>query len=262
MNPPSSTPAPSRSIVAVALAIALTASCFLLGAVWTVHSEARDAASRGPTPQAHSKTKTKATSYFFDDADDFSYAVVEPGSNTTIGSTRDGDRRSLRRLIESRDQDALWFSIEDENYVVTDAATVERARDLVAPLVEHGRRQGELGAQQGRLGAKQARIGAQQAKVGARQAALAVRQARGAVRGRDDADQAQQSEIDRAMEELGRMQEELSAMQEPLARRQEEMGRRQEELGHQMEEQSARARRDMRRLCEHAIRDGLAERAR
>ncbi len=221
MNPPSSTPAPSRSIVAVALAIALTACCFLLGAVWTVHSEARDAASRGPTPRAPSKARLestpKTTSCFFDDADDFSYAVVQAGSNTTIVSTRDADRRSLRRLIDSSDEDALWFSIDDQSYVVTDPATVERARDLVAPLAEHGKRQGELGAQQGRLGAQQARIGAQQAKVGVRQAALALRRARGAARDREDTDQARQSDLDRAMEELGRMQEDLSVMQQPLA---------------------------------------------
>ena len=250
----SSTPLPrtaSRDLALALTAFAL-ASTIVLVAAWSVRSEARE--------QKSSHTSTTHTSYgYTTDSKDggFSYALFQPGSNTTISVGDEEDRKKFTRLMKTIDEETLWFSIGGKDYVVTDASIVSEADDILAPMRELGERQGRLGGIQGELGAQQGQLGARQGALGARQGELGARLA--AVVLDRDADE-ERAEIEREMRVLERKQEALSREQEPLGRKQAELGRKQAELGKQQERISARAGAAIRELADECIANGKAKR--
>ena len=91
------------------------------------------------------------------------YVIVSGDSLTMSGSMQEAEQaRTLRGKIRG---EYLWFLHDGKAYVVTDAATLERAKVLFRPQEELGRQQAALGAQQAALGEQQARLGQQQAGV-------------------------------------------------------------------------------------------------
>src|SRR5580765_765105 len=77
---------------------------------------------------------------------DFQYAIIEDGSNITC-SISDEDAwqaiRKLQRESESTGQKLMWFGLDGKDYAVRDHALIDRAKDIVRPMNELGRQQGE-----------------------------------------------------------------------------------------------------------------------
>lgn len=200
------------------------------------------------------------------DGDRFEYALHDP--DTDAGSTFSTSNRSWRdvaRRFDGERDPVLWFALDGRSYLVRDPATVARARTILAPVRELGKKQGKLGAKQGALGGEQGRLGAEQGRIGARQGELAARLSRLAVRAaRSDGEsasmRAERREIEAQMRELGRRQEELGRRQEPLGERQRALGEQQAELGRQQAKASRRASAALMSLAERARADGRARR--
>ena len=208
---------------------------------------------------------------FSNDGSRFAYALITPGEegNTTLsGDTDSGDWESLGALARREGREIFWFRLDRREYLVRDAATLERAREITRPMREIGAKQGELGARQGRIGAQQGAIGARQGRVGMKQGLVSSRIARLDVaieRARRRGDptgelQRQRRSLDDEMDALGDEMSELGRQMAPLGERQSELGRQQSELGRQQEAAGRRATGELRVLAEAAIRSGNAER--
>lgn len=204
-----------------------------------------------------------------DSAGDFGWAVVGHGENGSLrasGSTDGEDWRRIKALAGNRD-DLLWFRVDGRSWMTRDPRAVSRAREILVPMQELGRRQGALGRQQGALGRQQGalgremgRIGREQGRLGARLAAVTRGIARAEWNGGGARDLERERErIEDAMDGLAREIDALSRRQEPLAQRQDELGRQQEELGRRQEAASRRAQQDMQQLARDLIRQGRVE---
>ena len=136
--------------------------------------------------------------------------------------------------------DRYAFFIRDGvGYVIRDAATLSRLREIIKP-------QEDLGQQQAKVGAEQAAIGAKQAALGAKQAALGLQQA--AAGGGERA-----AELAAQQRHLARQQEALADQQEPLAAQQRVLGEKQHAA-------SKVARRALETLFDDSLRNGIARR--
>lgn len=257
MHPTAPLPAHPRRLTLVALAALVTLSTLLLAAAWSIRSEAGGRSERPSDRQQ----KSGFAYGRYDDDHGFSFALLDPATSTTTGTIHDRDWKALAKLRDGSDRELLWFAFDANEYVVRERAVIEKAKDLMGPMMELGRRQGHLGGIQAELGGQQAQLGGKQAMLGAEQARLSVRLTQLSLRDADDNGE-EIDGIERRMQRLQRDQERLSREQEPLARRQEELGRQQAELGRQQELASKRAGEEMRRLAEDAIESGKAERLR
>lgn len=136
-------------------------------------------------------------------AHELHYAYCEGRSCVMDGASSE----SMHVLMRQHGRAAL-IEVDGKQHIVTDPATLDRIKQILAPQMELGRKQAALGAEQ-------AKLGSQQAALGARQAALALD--RDAERERDEL-QRRQSELGRQQSELGRRQSELGRQQEAAAR--------------------------------------------
>jgi beta-lactamase regulating signal transducer with metallopeptidase domain len=117
--------------------------------------------SAAPAPPAPAETAAPGTWWWQTSATGDAYAIVSGDSLNMNGSSKDATRaRSYRNRISS---DYIWFRHDGKEYLITDAAAVERARELFRSEVDLGRKQAELGEQQAKLGEEQALLSAQQA---------------------------------------------------------------------------------------------------
>jgi bla regulator protein blaR1 len=193
--------------------------------------------------------KNHGVSYRYSDDGDSWVLLYGNGSSTMSGSI--DSIQKVKRLRGSSKEDILWYRHDGKEYVVRDAAVLERAKEIFRPQMELGAKQGELGGRQGALGAKQGALGAKQGALGAEIAALAVKGIGGD--GEDDPDlEKRQEEIDRQQKELGRQQAELGRQQAAL-------GKQQAELGRQQAAATEKAEKELRALMEQAIRSGAAQ---
>ena len=103
-------------------------------------------------------------SYSTDGGD--SYAIISAGSSTMSGSFSHIDFAQLQALRDKLKTDFIWFERDGKSYIITDPATVNRAREAFAAQAELGRQQGELGERQGALGEAQGALGEQQGTLG------------------------------------------------------------------------------------------------
>jgi beta-lactamase regulating signal transducer with metallopeptidase domain len=103
-------------------------------------------------------------SYSTDGGD--SYAIISAGSSTMSGSFSHVDFAQLQALRDKLKTDFIWFERDGKSYIITDPATVNRAREAFAAQAELGRQQGELGERQGALGEAQGALGEQQGTLG------------------------------------------------------------------------------------------------
>ena len=172
-----------------------------------------------------------------DPADRLSYVLLtgKDGSAMMSGSTDDVRRA---RSLQAGDASLLYVRQDGVAYVIRDPALLRRAKAIMAPQRELGKRQGELGKQQGELGRRQGALGAEQGRLGAMMADARVREL---------------GEVGRQQGELGRKQAELGAQQAALGQRQAELGREQVRL-------AKLAKPQFQALVDEAIRRGLAQR--
>jgi hypothetical protein len=181
--------------------------------------------------------------------DDFSFAMIEPDGKSSFslnGDDRSHSRR-LDRLMRSADAPTLWFREGDHEYVVTDPATVERARALCEPLQRIGSEMGRVGGEMGRIGGRLGRYGGRLGALGGRLGGVSARLAVARLSS-DERDQLE-AERDRLQEEMDRVQAEMESLENGSIReRQGELSRRMEELSKQHQEALARARAGLRLL--------------
>lgn len=277
-------PAPHATRVAVApqrhprlvpfLMIALLALVALLASLWlaSTRSWAGDHGSKSysssssgeKTIRKETYRKTKSSTHHsistddgeYDGADEIdAYVFSREGGNWRNGSGSDRDWREVEDLREEMgDRNLLWFRRGSERYVITDAATLDRLVDVMAPQEELGRKQGELGRRQGELGRLQGELGRKQGQLGRMQADIARRRARLDQRttliGRSSSER----------DEIARERDHLEARQDEVSELQAELGEQQAELGAEQARVSKEVQRQMTRVAREAIRDGLAKR--
>ncbi len=214
-------------------------------------------AAAGPAHAGH-----HAGSFGFSDDEDTHFQFAIPGDDGVASFNSTWSSHDLARMVRHQGKNVVWFSLDDRDYVVSDHAWVEHARDLVAPMERLGEQQSALGSQQSELGSQQSMIGMKQARLGAEMGRLGGRLGamaeRAAYRGDDDADQ-ERHDIQRQMADLQRQMARLNEQQRPFREKQQALGARQAELGRQQREASQRASHELERLARQAIRDGLAK---
>ncbi len=208
------------------------------------------------------------------------------------GSSRDIE--AARRARGSKTGPMLYVRRGDRAYVITDPATLESARAIMAPQRELGRQQEELGRRQGALGERQGKLGERQGKLGERQgragaelAAVAMKlasedmaraaeelrrrpddasgragEARERARRARDEYHREAGNAARRQSELARQQSELGRAQAELGREQATLGREQARLGERQREAALRAERELDALLGKAIAAGTAAPAR
>jgi beta-lactamase regulating signal transducer with metallopeptidase domain len=189
------------------------------------------------------------------------FALFDDDSIRVAGSG--ADLAAAERLRETTAAPLLWFRRGDDAYVVRDASTVERARQLYAPLDELSRQQGQLVSKQGGLAGRQAVLASQEALFAQRQSALALQQVELASSashaGRQDYEtqrlalQASKADLDRAhATQIGTQKQRLKEQQVALRKQQAS-------LRQQRQQVAQRTAQSMSTLLDEAIRQGVAQ---
>ena len=130
--------------------------------------------------------------------------------------------------------DKISFRHDGKEYVITDAATVKRARDMFAPLVDILERQNMLGDQQRALGEKQRALGEQQrgVKVPVPDMSADFEKVEADAK-RLSAEGGTQSDLGDLQSELGDLQSRLGDLQSHAGDAQSKLGDQQSVLGDQ-----------------------------
>jgi uncharacterized tellurite resistance protein B-like protein len=212
----------------------------------------------GTHTHEHSDGDTYSYSYSNDEGTDFAYGLYDPTDNSCFVWGENGEWKAFREMGVKEHEALLWFRDGDHIYLTYDKATIDRANQLLAPIRDLGRQQGELGGRQGKLGGEQGRLGAEQGRLGQEQGRIAERQAQLESMMQDaDLDTRHQMrdqvrELERRQFELERRMRELGEQQSELGQKQSELGRQQSELGRQQSELGRKALIDMRQLLKDA----------
>ena len=205
-----------------------------------------------PAPPPPPTLRTRGAFSISDTRGGDAYVLIE-GDDVTMAGHSD-DIRTAQRLQQGN-APVLWVRKNGKQYVVRDAATVQRMKAAHAPVQALGEQQGKLGEQQGALGERQGELGSRQGELGVKMSEIAQDQAAAALRGADTREAAN----DRRMKALQDEQEALARQQEVLARQQEPLARQQEALARKQMAATDRLRRDVDRLLDEAIRNGKAQ---
>lgn len=185
------------------------------------------------------------------DALGFGFAMIEPdGKNSFSFSGDHGNRsRRLEALMHSARVPSLWFGDDGLEYVVTDPATVERARKICEPLQRIGREMGKVGGEMGRIGGEMGRYGGRLGSIGGRMGSISARLA--TTRMSSSERDRLEAERDRLQDEMERVQAEMESLEDgSVHERQAELSGRLDELSKQHKQALAKARPELRKLFE------------
>src|SRR6185437_3911125 len=181
-----------------------------------------------------------------------------------------------RSLFARMGADKISFRHNGENYVITDAATVKRARDIFAPAVDIMKQQQELGAKQRALGERQRDLGRQQrevkvavpdmsadfAKVETDAKRLATQGGtQSALGGLQSELGALQSRIGDLQSTAGEAQSKLGDAQSVLGDEQSQLGDQQSALGEKTEGLAKDEVKKLNVLLDDAVRNGTAKKS-
>lgn len=202
------------------------------------------------------ETSTCGYTWVNEDGDDgdglgFGFALIEPeGKDSFSFSGDDGLRsRRLEALKHSAKAPALWFGDDGIEYVVTDPATVARARTICEPLQRIGREMGKVGGEMGRIGGEMGRYGGRLGSIGGRMGSISARLATTHMSSSER--ERLEAERDRLQEEMERVQAEMESLEVgAIHQRQEDLSRRMGELQKQHRQALAKARPELRKLFE------------
>ena len=151
------------------------------------------------------------------------------GDSCWAWNTEGGIPRSMFARMAN---DKISFRHDGADYVVTDAATVKRARDIFAPLTDIMAQQQDLGARQRALGAKQRDLGRQQREVKVAVPDMSADFAKVEADAKRLATQGgTQSELGDLQSELGDLQSRLGDLQSTAGDAQSKLGDAQSALG-------------------------------
>ena len=156
-----------------------------------------------PAPPPPPTLRTRGAFSISDTRGGDAYVLIE-GDDVTMAGDSD-DIRTAQRLQQGN-APVLWVRKNGKQYVVRDAATVQRMKAAHAPVQALGEQQGKLGEQQGALGERQGELGSRQGELGVKMAEIAQDQAAAALRGADTREAAN----DRRMKALQDEQEALA----------------------------------------------------
>lgn len=139
-----------------------------------------------------------------------------------------------RSLFARMGTDKISFRHDGADYVITDTATVKRARDLFTPVVDIMEQQHQLGAQQRGLGEKQRELGRQQREVKVRVPDMSGDFAKVEADAKRLATQGgTQSDLGDLQSELGDLQSRIGDLQSQAGDAQSKLGDQQSVLGDQ-----------------------------
>lgn len=179
-----------------------------------------------------------------------------------------------RSMFARMGTDKISFRHNNDDYVITDAATVKRARDLFAPIAEIMEQEQDLGAKQRALGAKQRDLGEQQREAKVRVPDMSSDFAKVEADAKRLSTQGgTQSELGDLQSELGDLQSRIGDLQSQAGDVQSKVGDQQSVLGDQQsrlgEQQSALSKRGealakddvakLNALLDDAVRNGTAQ---
>ncbi len=202
------------------------------------------------------------------------YVIVtkDPDSITMSGDRADAEHaKALRSKIPG---EFIWFQNDDKNYVISDQATVDRAKALWAPQEKLSRQQEELGKQQEALGQQQdeaarkmeemkLKIPDLTAEMQKLESDMRQLSANGGTMGELGNLQGElgelQSRIGEVQSGAGRKQGSFGRQQDELGRKMGELGRQQGELGRQQATMAREASRQMQQLLDDAVAHGFAK---
>ena len=202
------------------------------------------------------------------DGREFAYALLDrtDDGGSMVLNGNDADRKDVLALRDRSEGTFVWIRSGKKRYVVRDAATIAKVREIMAPEIELARSSGELGQLQGGLGQAQSTVGAEQGHVGARQGEIGQRLAEIATEriGLDEKS-SRAKELDRERDALEDEMEQLSRAQDNLGEKQTRMGADQSKLGELQskrleahKEVYAKVRADMKDLLRASIGNGTA----
>jgi bla regulator protein blaR1 len=209
----------------------------------------------------------KAHSYSYGNDDHFAYALYS-GEEGNFISTNSADWEEVQKLAKG-DEPLMWFRLDERTGVIRDPALMERAERACEEMQEIGGEQGKLGLQQGKLGSEQGRLGAEQGRIGMDQseagddlAEISYLITRAQRRNESTADLVNRRErLEVRIRELSSRQQELGRRQRELGAKQSALGRQQSALGERQREASRKARVELEKIVNEAIRRGLVERS-
>ena len=202
------------------------------------------------------------------------FAIVAKDSDelTMSGDRDDAEHaRALKRKIPG---DFIWFERDEKSYIVSDPATVSRAKQLWQPNEDLEKQQKELGKQQEELG-RQAEDAAKKieemkikvpdltAEMQKVEEAMKKLNAEGGTMHEIGDLQRQMGEIQReigeAQRDAGRTAGEMGREQGEWGRKMGEIGRQQGAIGRKQAELAREASRPMQQLLDDAVSKGLAK---
>ena len=202
------------------------------------------------------------------------FVIVTKDSDamTMSGDREDAEHaRSLRSKIPG---EFIWFEREDKSYIISDQATVDRAKAFWAPQEKLSKEQEDLGKQQEALGEQQEEAARKMEEMKLKIPDLTAEMQK------LESEMKQLSANGGTMEEIGNLQGELGELQSRIGevqsgagrarggwgreqgewgRKMGELGRRQGELGRQQAAAAREAARQMQQLLDDAIAHGLAK---
>ncbi|HUK89818.1 MAG TPA: hypothetical protein VLZ81_05415 [Blastocatellia bacterium] len=261
----------SRIFIGVVLALGLALLVPKAGkaVAWGGSDSALDTGGTPAQSDAHSSRRRQNKSWQDGYSNDETFVIVTAGSSSV---TMSGDTSDIRRATSLKNKipvDFIWFVRDGRAYVITDPATVRAAKELFAPQEELGRQQADLGQKQAALGEKQSELGRQQTEVRVNVPDLTedLRRIQARMKGAKTQEELSelQSELSDLQSKLSEVQEKASEEQSQLGEKQSELGEQQSELGEQQsklgEEQSRlaeKASRELARMLDEALKNGLA----
>src|SRR6185437_12191869 len=167
-----------------------------------------------------------------------------------------------RSLFARMGADKISFRHNGENYVITDAATVKRARDIFAPAVDIMKQQQELGAKQRALGEKQRDLGRQQREVKVAVPDMSADFAKVETDAKRLATQGgTQSDLGDLQSTAGEAQSKLGDAQSVLGDEQSQLGDQQSALGEKTEGLAKDEVKKLNVLLDDAVRNGTAKKS-
>ena len=242
------------------------------------------AQTKTPKSESHNAQNSNSNSYYWNDSDRAGWAIINPNGSSTSGSGPMG-----RALMAGRKMSGpyVWFTINGEDYLIEDAATLSQIHELLRPQQEIGRRQGELGERQGALGEQMGKLGEQMGKLSERIGSVKVNMPKlkaeivklqaeierleksqttvsdlGELQGLIGELQARIGDAQGAagdiQSKIGDQQTKLGEEQAKLGEQQSKLGDDQGRLGEQQAELAREAAAKIRRLFEQAVKDGRA----
>jgi len=221
--------------------------------------------------QHYSTGNGSSYTYGFDDDERFVITSGKSDSYTMSGSTQ--DIRHVEKLKKEIPGDFIWFQRDEESYIIRDAATIKRARELFAPQEALGKQQEELGKQQEALGKEQEALAKKMEQVRINVPDMTAELDRLKAKLQKLGSTATMEQIGDLQSEIGELQSKigdlqghageeqgkLGELQGELGEKQGKLGEQQGALGEKQGELAEKATKEMRGLLDEAIKSGTAK---